>query len=263
MTATATAAATSTFLGWSAHRCAGTGPCAVTLSRDSTSLVARFTPLEVRVVRGGTGAASIVSEPPGIACPPTCIAPFPYGTMVTLIAGPIRPRPSWPGSSAARRRRMNAAACWRRRIGRTGSAWRSARTTRSVSRRTFGALRRQPPGTGASHRPRAQLWRELRAPVRLRLPGGVARDSGRRVALHGVERRVRQVADVPALCRARDVGRGAVHGEPRAAAAERAGDRKEGGPEAEGPALGPSRAQARLQLRREGARSCSPSAAIS
>ena len=88
VTATATAAGTSTFLGWSAHRCAGTGPCAVTLSRDSTSLVARFTPLEVRVVRGGTGAASIVSEPPGIACPPTCIAPFAYGTVVTLIALP-------------------------------------------------------------------------------------------------------------------------------------------------------------------------------
>ena len=88
VTATAAATGTSTFLGWSAHRCAGTGPCAVTLSRDSTSLVARFTPLEVRVVPGGTGAATIVSEPPGISCPPTCIAPFPSGTGVTLIATP-------------------------------------------------------------------------------------------------------------------------------------------------------------------------------
>ena len=34
-------------------------------------------------------------------------------------------------------------------------------------------------GQGRRHRPRARLRRHLRAPVRLRLPGGVARDSGR------------------------------------------------------------------------------------
>ena len=58
-----------------------------TLSRDS-SLVARFTPLEVRVIRGGNGTGSITSEPSGIACPPTCTAPFPAGSQVTLVASP-------------------------------------------------------------------------------------------------------------------------------------------------------------------------------
>ena len=97
VTATAAAAGASTFLGWSAHSCPGTGQCAVTLSRDSTSLVARFTPLEVRVILGGDGTGSVVSEPVGIACPPTCTAPFPYGTEVTLVARPDPAKPflSW------------------------------------------------------------------------------------------------------------------------------------------------------------------------
>lgn len=93
VTVTATAVAPSTFLGWSAHTCSGTGACAVTLSRDATSLVARFTPLEVRVIPGDYDTGSIVSEPAGIACPPTCTAPFPYGTEVTLVA---RPDPAAP-----------------------------------------------------------------------------------------------------------------------------------------------------------------------
>ncbi len=97
VTASAGAVASSTFLGWSAHGCPGTGPCPVTLSRDSTSLVARFTPLEVRVIPGGDGTGSVVSEPAGIACPPTCTAPFPFGTEVTLVARPDAAAPflSW------------------------------------------------------------------------------------------------------------------------------------------------------------------------
>jgi hypothetical protein len=97
VTATATAAAASTFLGWSARRCAGTGTCSLTLSRASSSLVARFTPLEVRVVPGDYDSGSIVSEPAGISCPPTCTARFPFGSEVTLIAQPDPASPflSW------------------------------------------------------------------------------------------------------------------------------------------------------------------------
>ena len=40
------------------------------------------------MIRGGNGTGSIVSEPPGIACPPTCTAPFPASSQVTLIALP-------------------------------------------------------------------------------------------------------------------------------------------------------------------------------
>jgi Divergent InlB B-repeat domain len=97
VTATASADPGSTFLGWSAQQCAGTVPCTVTMSRDDVSLVARFTPLEVRVIKGGLPTGAVVSEPPGISCPPTCTARFPAGTRVTLVAqpDPATPFVSW------------------------------------------------------------------------------------------------------------------------------------------------------------------------
>jgi Divergent InlB B-repeat domain len=93
VTATATGAPGSTFLGWSARECPGTGPCSLRLERARTSLVARFTPLELRIRRGGLETGTIVSEPAGIACPPTCEARFPYASRVTLVA---RPDPATP-----------------------------------------------------------------------------------------------------------------------------------------------------------------------
>ena len=92
VTATAAAAPGRTFLGWSPHGCPGTGRCVLRLGDDATTIVARFTPLDVRVRLGGEGG-SVVSEPPGIACPPKCDAPFPAGSAVTLVA---RPDPSAP-----------------------------------------------------------------------------------------------------------------------------------------------------------------------
>ena len=53
-------------------------------SRPRHVSVARFSPLEVRVIRRGNDTGSIVSEPPGIACPPTCTAPFRASSQVTL-----------------------------------------------------------------------------------------------------------------------------------------------------------------------------------
>ena len=98
-TATATAAAVpnQTFLGWSAHGCPGTDRCVLRLADDATTLVARFTPLDVRVRLGGDGTGSVVSEPAGIACPPTCEAPFPAGSQVTFVARPDPAKPflSW------------------------------------------------------------------------------------------------------------------------------------------------------------------------
>ena len=125
----------SSFLGFSTPACAKTSVCTINLSRDS-SLVARFTPLEVRVIRAVDGTGSIISEPRGIACPPTCTAPFPAGSQVTLVASPDAASPflSWkfgctPSTTDPRR-------CTSlRRTGRTGSALRSARTTRSAHRR--------------------------------------------------------------------------------------------------------------------------------
>jgi hypothetical protein len=87
VTAIASAGPTSTFLGFSTPTCSNTSFCTLNLGRDS-SLVARFSPLEVRVIPRGNGSGGIVSEPPGIACPPTCTAPFPAGSQVTLVATP-------------------------------------------------------------------------------------------------------------------------------------------------------------------------------
>ena len=97
VTATATPATGSTFLGWSARRCPGTGRCSLRLDRDNVSLVARFTPLELRIRRGELSTGTVVSEPAGIACPPTCEARFPYGSRVTLVAlpDPTAPLVSW------------------------------------------------------------------------------------------------------------------------------------------------------------------------
>ena len=86
----------STFFGFSTPNCSNSAFCTVNLARDTT-LVARFSPLEVRVIRSGNGTGSIVSEPPGIACPPTCTAPFRASSQVTLIASPDPASPflSW------------------------------------------------------------------------------------------------------------------------------------------------------------------------
>ena len=97
VTAAASAAAGSTFLGWSTPVCARAAPCGVRLTRDFVSLVARFTPLQVSVDLRGNESGRVVSEPAGIACPPTCSAPFPAGSRVTLVAEPDPATPflSW------------------------------------------------------------------------------------------------------------------------------------------------------------------------
>jgi hypothetical protein len=93
VTAAAAPGPGTTFLGWSTHGCPGTGTCALPLDADSSTLVARFTPLEVSVILRGNETGSVVSEPPGIACPPTCTARFPFGSDVALVA---RPDPATP-----------------------------------------------------------------------------------------------------------------------------------------------------------------------
>ena len=66
------------------------------------------------MIQGGNGTGSIVSEPPGIACPPTCTAPFPASSQVTLIASPDAASPFLSWSSAAPcRPPTHAAALWR------------------------------------------------------------------------------------------------------------------------------------------------------
>jgi len=91
VTLSATAAAGSTFAGWSGG-CAGTGACRITLGED-TSVVATFTALpaarhSLTVTRSGSGQGVVQSSPSGISCGPVCSATFPSGQAVTLTAIP-------------------------------------------------------------------------------------------------------------------------------------------------------------------------------
>jgi len=86
----------SSFVGWSEVGCAGTAPCEIGLEEGETSLVARFTPLRLRLVLGPSSAGRISSEPAGILCTAGqdatgCGASFAAGTQVTLTATPVSP----------------------------------------------------------------------------------------------------------------------------------------------------------------------------
>src|SRR5207302_74826 len=87
VTLTPTAAAGSTFAGWSGA-CSGTGTCTVSMSA-ARSVTATFTAavtflLSVTV----SGSGSVTSSSGGINCPGTCSANFASGTAVLLTAKP-------------------------------------------------------------------------------------------------------------------------------------------------------------------------------
>jgi hypothetical protein len=95
VTLTATAAADSTFTGWSGA-CTGTGTCEVVMDQ-ATNVTATFTqaPVVVKVTLAGTGSGTVTSTPAGIDCGTTCTAGLPYGTMASLTETPA------PGSTFA------------------------------------------------------------------------------------------------------------------------------------------------------------------
>ncbi len=86
VTLTATAAAGSTFAGWSGA-CSGTGTCSVTMTA-AKAVTATFNAVTfaLTVTEAGTGSGSVSSSPAGISCPGTCSANFASGTPVTLTA---------------------------------------------------------------------------------------------------------------------------------------------------------------------------------
>jgi hypothetical protein len=87
---TATPATGSTFTGWGAP-CSGTGTCTLTITA-ATTVAANFTlsasNFTLTVAEAGTGSGTVTSNPAGIACQPTCSAPFASGTQVVLTATP-------------------------------------------------------------------------------------------------------------------------------------------------------------------------------
>ena len=89
VTLTATPATGSTFDGWTGGGCAGTGPCTLTLTADTT-VTATFSVRRVTlsVFRQGLGSGTVASSPAGIDCGATCSATYDSGTVVTLTATP-------------------------------------------------------------------------------------------------------------------------------------------------------------------------------
>ncbi len=86
VTLTATAAAGSTFTGWSGGGCSGTGTCHVTLSADLAVTATFSEKVTLSVSTAGKGSGTITSSPAGISCGSTCSASFASGTAVTLTA---------------------------------------------------------------------------------------------------------------------------------------------------------------------------------
>jgi phospholipase C len=89
VTLTATAAAGSSFAGWTGA-CTGTAACTVTLSA-AASVTATFNtstapPVQLTVKDTGAGSGTVASSPSGINCGSTCTASFPSGSAVTLTA---------------------------------------------------------------------------------------------------------------------------------------------------------------------------------
>jgi hypothetical protein len=90
VTLTATPADGSTFVGWGAGPCEGTGTCTFTIT-SATTVVANFAlstnnNFTLTVNEAGTGSGTVTSVPSGISCPTTCSASFASGTQVTLTA---------------------------------------------------------------------------------------------------------------------------------------------------------------------------------
>jgi hypothetical protein len=85
---TASAAAGSSFSGWSGAGCSGTGTCAVTMSA-AESVTATFMAIpsfNLSVASTGTGSGTVTSTPSGINCGSICSASFQSGTQVILTA---------------------------------------------------------------------------------------------------------------------------------------------------------------------------------
>jgi Divergent InlB B-repeat domain len=89
ITLTATPSTGSTFTGWGAGPCEGTGTCTFTISA-ATTVVADFTQstnnFTLTVNEAGTGTGTVSSAPAGINCPTTCSASFASGAVVALTA---------------------------------------------------------------------------------------------------------------------------------------------------------------------------------
>ncbi len=86
VTMTATADPSWRFSAWSGDLISSANP--VTMTMDASKIVTATFILqhELTVVPDGTGSGTVTSEPAGISCGATCVAPFDENTVVTLTA---------------------------------------------------------------------------------------------------------------------------------------------------------------------------------
>jgi subtilisin family serine protease len=91
VTLTATPLNGASFTGWGGA-CSGTGSTCVVSMSQARSVTASFAaapvPQWLTVIKQGTGAGDVTSNPAGIACGSTCAYAFTQGTAVTLTASP-------------------------------------------------------------------------------------------------------------------------------------------------------------------------------
>lgn len=88
VTLNAAAARNGVFAGWTGAGCTGTGPCTVTLRRDTT-IEARFeeqAQSQALTVETSGDGGTVTSEPSGIDCGRSCKASFAKGTSIVLTA---------------------------------------------------------------------------------------------------------------------------------------------------------------------------------
>ena len=103
VTLTAAPATGSTFTGWGAGPCEGTGTCTFTIGA-ATAVTANFTAstnnFVLTVNEAGNGSGTVTSAPAEIVCPETCSASFASGTQVTLTqsAGESSTFAGWSGA---------------------------------------------------------------------------------------------------------------------------------------------------------------------
>jgi hypothetical protein len=103
LTLVATPDAGSTFEAWS-QACTGNGRCTFTVGRGDTLVFAYFRPIQttvrISVALTGAGSGRVISDPPGIDCPGSCLMTARGGSTVSLttVAGKSSTFAGWSGA---------------------------------------------------------------------------------------------------------------------------------------------------------------------